>query len=411
MSSLTAKGLITSLFPSLSIKKDRPLHLLSLPPELVAQILEAADREDLKNLRLVCRSIERYARYLLFSSLLLLPTDLSLQRWDSLLKTKATREDARHALIYTYQERYPNARQTVAGWTPPEEYHAALSRLRELPHLDKVELRFTSVCLFADPSFENKDFRSQALGTLFAAIQAHNAEVDNRKIRSLAIKNLQNEIPNELLDSTAFRDTQQGLRELHLQVGRDGYDSLFTHAYVGHRGEEPFWPGLRRRWIAPIVNQLTSLTIYCHNYWGYIPEFELEGLHIPGLRQLALGNYTFARDTQLDWILAHRHLEELTFDDCPIIHHIEVSVLRCRVLGIDDSLFTDAPATIAPYDRALQYLTTWTTYLDRIRTGLTKLKKYQMGSGHWHCRNGCGVSITTTAESSCRLGTWTRNGS
>jgi hypothetical protein len=62
--------------------------MLYLPPELTSIITEAyLDKEDNANLRLTSKRLSPSATASLFSSVSLDPTDMSIERWDQILKT------------------------------------------------------------------------------------------------------------------------------------------------------------------------------------------------------------------------------------------------------------------------------------------------------------------------------------
>lgn len=50
---------------------------------------------------------------------------------------------------------------------------------------------------------------------------------------------------------------------------------------------------------------------------------DLTGIHFPNLQSLALGNFSFCHDVQVDWILSHgATLRELYLDACTILYAI-----------------------------------------------------------------------------------------
>lgn len=80
---------------------------------------------------------------------------------------------------------------------------------------------------------------------------------------------------------------------------------------------------------------LEHLTLYSDRPLGLCPALDLSAVHFPRLKSLALGNYTFCHDDQLDWILAHgATLRELYLDNCLIIHHSSVLGWKKRSLSI-----------------------------------------------------------------------------
>ncbi|USW56073.1 hypothetical protein Slin15195_G093920 [Septoria linicola] len=74
--------------------------------------------------------------------------------------------------------------------------------------------------------------------------------------------------------------------------------------------------------LRPIASQLKEVKLYTiHSQWGVYPACNLEDIHFPQLEKLALGNYVFAYDWQVDWIVSHGStLKTLVLDNCPITY-------------------------------------------------------------------------------------------
>jgi hypothetical protein len=143
-------------------------------------------------------------------------------------------------------------------------------------------------------------------------------------------------------------------------------------------------------WLQPAANNLTTLCLYHMNiYFGYSPKLDLRGVHFPSLRTLALGNYTFTHNWQLDWLGSHSStLENLYLDDCivvyyaklydckldsegyPVVRHAgNAELLGSPVVGTYESHFIDL---------------TWTRILQHLRAHLTSLRHFRIGkSTRW----------------------------
>lgn len=50
-----------------------------------------------------------------------------------------------------------------------------------------------------------------------------------------------------------------------------------------------------------------------------MPFFDTSELHLPQLKNLRLGHFTFAYQEQVDWITRHTTLQSLRIDSCPIL--------------------------------------------------------------------------------------------
>lgn len=148
------------------------------------------------------------------------------------------------------------------------------------------------------------------------------------------------------------------------------------HAFFGR--------DLAKYWLQPVQDQLVHLTLYCDTYWGYAPYFNFDALHFPKLKSLALGNFSFFNDKQLQWILSHGStLETLSLDDCPILHAARVG----KSINPDGSLVHSDLEEPFEWDYDSEnfwtYDARWHNHLPRIQAGLPNLKHFGMGHGKW----------------------------
>jgi hypothetical protein len=140
-----------------------------------------------------------------------------------------------------------------------------------------------------------------------------------------------------------------------------------------------FYPQLPSFWLQPTAANLEHLTIYSSLYYGFYAKFDLTSVHFPRLKTLALGNYTFVHDSQLDWILSHGDtLRELYLDDCPILFEVasnnkERTLLDPNTLKQHPRLRTKSHAT---------YETRWHDYFRAFKDGLPRLQHFRFG----HCQ-------------------------
>lgn len=105
-------------------------------------------------------------------------------------------------------------------------------------------------------------------------------------------------------------------------------------------------------------------------------------MHFPRLKTLALGNYTFTHDWQLDWLATHSAtLEELYLDDCIVVYYAKL--MECGVDGEGYPVFGPG-AREEEKDEFRFYEMTWAKvlgYLEREMVGEGKaLRKVMVGS-------------------------------
>src|SRR5699024_914449 len=75
--------------------------------------------------------------------------------------------------------------------------------------------------------------------------------------------------------------------------------------------------------LNPTASKLEHLALYSDKWFGHKPALDLSEIHFPRLKSLALGQYAFFHDFQLDWILSHGPtLRELYLDSCSILSMI-----------------------------------------------------------------------------------------
>lgn len=124
-------------------------------------------------------------------------------------------------------------------------------------------------------------------------------------------------------------------------------------------------------------------------YFGYSPKLDLRGVHFPSLRTLALGNYTFTHDWQLDWLSSHSStLENLYLDDCIVVYYAKLYDCKVDSEGypiVRHGGNTDllGPRVFGSYESRFIDLT-WARILHHLRAHLTSLRHFRIGkSTRW----------------------------
>lgn len=134
------------------------------------------------------------------------------------------------------------------------------------------------------------------------------------------------------------------------------------------------------------MGSLQKLSLYSSFYWGFYPRANLDGVHFPHLKSLALGQFSFVDDKQLDWILAHSStLQELYLDDCTIlvgvaIHDSQLKDSKCQIPESDMELKEENG--LREFHHA--YPRRWHDYFSSIQEGLPNLLEFGFGvSASW----------------------------
>lgn len=113
-------------------------------------------------------------------------------------------------------------------------------------------------------------------------------------------------------------------------------------------------------------------------------------MHLPHLESLSLGNFTFAYDSQIDWIVSHAaSLRDLYLDDCPILYDVAMYEEHLDACGLslgetefrrDDSQYGSRKCFRA-WDRR------WHHIFATFESKLSQLRNLYMGSSGW-----CGLA-------------------
>lgn len=174
-----------------------------------------------------------------------------------------------------------------------------------------------------------------------------------------------------------------------------------------------FFEKLPTTWLAPpLASNLRELSLYCCDYFGWAPKLDMRMINLagpgpvssafPNLRVLALGNYVFSHQWQVDWIASlgrdngRGGLEELYLDNSPIMW-------RAYVPGpLDDSVVDlgggekldnqgypvkEVMTRQSPHDTLwdpvrVDFDLRWCTVL-RTWQKMSSLKVFRMGGGDW----------------------------
>ncbi|TKX27123.1 hypothetical protein C1H76_0597 [Elsinoe australis] len=372
----------------------------SISAEVLDLITQRLLVSDLKNMRLVCSRMNQVATRRLFHSLLLKPTNESIQRWNSVLQDAQLRQLPRSAIIWSFVDvdlRLHNDGQADDYRDDDEEeeekrkaeFFAAIRSLKALPRLDSVNLRSTADVTGRENMeeteydlYENINYRADTLQALFTGIKAHNDETEATEIRDLTLRNLQNLPIPELTDTPLFKNVMEKLHGLHLQI---------TYEYNVHGPDhdfeweerQTFYPHLNEHWLRPIAGNLKRLSLYDVNNWGLFPgQFDTTDLHFPQLEELSLGYYTIAYDDQINWILRCKDLKRLHLHNVQVLSHINIYNTNISTWSVKTDNWRRVPNPEDPDepintsedgDSYFQYDIRWAHFFDRIANELPNL--------------------------------------
>ncbi|KAF4337779.1 hypothetical protein FBEOM_8376 [Fusarium beomiforme] len=155
-----------------------------------------------------------------------------------------------------------------------------------------------------------------------------------------------------------------------------------------------FFDNLHNTWLSPSISErLRVLSLYFKDYWGWFPIMDFRNIKgdtpFPQLKVLALGNYVFTHDWQIDWFAkvgkenGSGGLEELYLDDCPILYH-------ARQLSIGSDGYADHGAHTEQHGTGREwnpikrdFPIRWHNILSQWKDTMKGLKVLRMGHGCW----------------------------
>ncbi|KAH8433968.1 F-box protein [Aspergillus melleus] len=361
--------------------------LVSLPNEILHRIAYYADREELLQLRLVCRSLSNVSRRWLFRYACVVPTDESCEKFETILNDPSLASCVTKVYLDTANwdhdidiEEYDDDEGEELFL--PRRYSKLFNRLKDFPSLQGAVLRFAHECYgrisldsFWNDCQQEPPFRESVLGSFMESVASL-----PRPVRELGIRDLQN---INQTDETIVENTRKvlgGLSTLRLNITNEHSEGNGENDLT-HDEPHQFFSELPSVWLQPTLANLQHLTLYSSNYFGFFPKFDPTGLHFPQLQTLALGNHAFVHDSQLDWILSHADtLAELYLDDCPILY--EVAIYENEQTYLDPASFGSKQGLgekhYAAYDKR------WHDYFNAFNDKLPHLRHLRVGHcPHW----------------------------
>ncbi|KAH8897539.1 hypothetical protein GQ53DRAFT_680174 [Thozetella sp. PMI_491] len=338
------------------------------------------------------------------------------------------------------------------NFTFPWKFLAALPFLRYFERLQILNLRFSEYCAMSGEDDggtsieEPPDLRYRILDTVFHCIEGSwSVESQHKVDEELGLPELDDSEESYERELEFFRDDYQGLAapihdppsslsmtvsnladfddprltkseafaqvmatqvsELKILFAFQQVDSAPENArYLEEKYE--LMEQLPDTWLMPqLAANLTVLSLYCRDYWGWTPRMDFRWVNpgtgpdagFPNLRVLALGNYIFSHEWQIDWIASlgrqngRGGLEELYLDDSPILYKANA------VVRISDDMYQqrDWVASDAGDNVKIRYPLRWHRILPRWRDEMKGLRIFRMGHGAWW---DCGLVDHALAE-------------
>ncbi|KAH7140068.1 hypothetical protein B0J13DRAFT_447440 [Dactylonectria estremocensis] len=407
--------------------EDLPLHLLYI-------ICSFSSKASVIQLRLTSLALNRAATPWAFRHVRLECSVQDTKRFAWIAKSPGLRRWVHEISCDTWTDRYwgtgsDSMREDAASFLN------TLSYLQYFHHLKSLHLRFNAHSgestrnTWSCNIEETWDFRFQVLDVLFQclagtwprniqeqlrSVSAHDlgtvdATPDNELnffktqpicLKTLTIANLAAYEEQRLVNSEAFKKVLSSptLTDLKLYISPEN-DELSPEVSLGYPEPHEFFLTLPHTWLAPCLAQnLSVLSLYCRDPWGWCPKMDFRAVNpgqgsnsgFPFLKVLALGNYTFSHEWQIEWIasLGQKNesggLEELYLDDCPILYE------ACQLAPMDEGETTLEVITQgqnnhdAHQTQTEQYPLRWYMLLRHWKDAMKGLRVFRMGRGEWH---------------------------
>ncbi|KAM0811316.1 hypothetical protein AB5N19_11672 [Seiridium cardinale] len=424
-----------------------------LPEDAYHQIFSQLPQQTLRSCRLLNKQVGAIATYHAFKHLRLEAAN-DVHNFVNVAKSPVLRHLVRELTIDTWMG--PDfSYHANSTFRPPRDFFRAMAYIRFLPDLKTLNVRFNKRC-GADSRDnwtmeETYDFRYLVLDILFRTLagewpQAHrplreenfvsfnpgdrgtlppiptegiplldNEPQEEISIHTLTVSNLADFDDKRLTGSSAFKKviSSKTLTSLKLFVTTET-NSSSPEVAIAYPEKYDFCQNLPGTWLSPAVAQnLRVLSLFFHDYWGWNPKFDFRAVNpgksatsgLPKLRVLALGNYVFSHEWQVEWIaslVGHQNgrggLEELYLDDCPIMW-------QARTLQpLDESMTTyeTQDGDVVEHSNAgypvksvmtggnslwnpvkFSYHMRWNHVLQYWKDNMIALKVFKMGHGAW----------------------------
>ncbi|KAJ4983224.1 F-box domain protein [Stagonosporopsis vannaccii] len=292
--------------------------MLQLPVELRLLCIEPSSNDIgfLKDLRLVNKELGNLATKLLFSTVVLDPSDKSTKSLAKILQSQY-RGHVKCVVIRTSLSPVDGH----GGLELLDSFADAIDSLCIFENLQELRVKFSEQCAAELDShvggpiqtvYETPEYRRAVLNTICKSLK------NVTTLRILSIRDLQDHMDRQFLESKAFKSIHGRLTGLHLQIATEVMPQKDLDFEALHQG---FTVDLPELWLKPVMSHLTHLTLYSYTcMWGLYPFVDFREIGtFPCLESLSLGHWTIAHDWQIDWILSHGStLKQLLLDDCTI---------------------------------------------------------------------------------------------
>ncbi|KAJ4247128.1 hypothetical protein NW762_013266 [Fusarium torreyae] len=319
---------------------NTPMSLLSLPEELILQILEFFPKHILLELRYVNDVFNRIAAQVAFRVIRFRAYKDEPERFMNIAETAHLRDHVREITCDTW-----NGLDYAVSYLFYRSFFKALPYIGVFRNLEALHLRFCerehhypiSISSFRKTSLRVLDTVFHSLAGTWTEQRQRDLDsgpntmraIEHRMLKSpqnppatpislktLTVSNLENYLEESLTTSAAFQTilNSKSLVDMRLYIATSMSDP--------YCGESLLFPRIQSSWLTPdIAKNLQVLSLYCHHPWGWLPkmDFRLIGVDgLPNLKTLALGNFEFTHWWQVEWF-GSLGIEKFYLDGCTVL--------------------------------------------------------------------------------------------
>ncbi|RSL69006.1 hypothetical protein CEP54_002525 [Fusarium duplospermum] len=390
---------------------SRNLTLMSLPDEILLEIFTLFPKRLLLRLRHVSRAFALFATPSAFRNLRFRAYEDEPQRLIQIATSEKLRLHVREVTCDTWSgpeldRRYIYDMQDVQVYA---DFLEALPCIPLFRNLEAFHLRFGTI------QKESLIIRGTVIERIFHYLagispkqyvgeKAHPTRYfEPLQLKALTVSNLDDVIITDLTKSEAFQTVTGSptLVDLRLYLAVDT-ETLVQSSGNKCSGKLDLFETLPYTWLRPsVARHLRVLSLYCREPWGWFPKMDFRlvgaGDGMPNLKVLALGNYTFSHEWQIDWV-GSLSVEKLYLDGCTILFQARQwqgmlldqseTVLQGsdrRVHTFSNSGYYVKPTTPRSGDvaEAIHGTLRWHHLLSHWTQSMKNLRVFKMGKGHW----------------------------
>ncbi|KAH7009833.1 hypothetical protein EDB80DRAFT_414604 [Ilyonectria destructans] len=394
-------------------------QLTSLPPEILGQIVSLLPKFSASTLRRTSRDFVSIATPAVFRSIRLQATGDDPERFMEIAESEKLRGFVREVTCDPWIGSHFRYRSGLY-YDIPSSFFDALAFLSSFRKLDALHLRFPPEC--GDDSFpeESPNFRYRILHTVFNSLAGSWSKESQQNVdaglnmeevykykmkkypigmsqgpillKCITISNLEDRVEPRLVSSDAFKTIlgSERLTDLRLHIARQTRGESRFPSGTGY----DFFESIPYTWLSsPVAANLKVLSLYSHAPWGWHPkmDFRLVGCGMPNLRVLALRNFIFSHEWQIEWF-GSRGLEELYLDTCAILQHalgvdLDHGTSVVRQANGEEVIISHEGYHAGPnsgwFEEAFVGTLRWHRLFSHWTDSMTNLRVFKMGSTMW----------------------------